>query len=59
MFDGDGDEFHPSPILLEGRYKGGVVIGLLRGFLFASKVPGEPNLYEDEDACRFVKLGLA
>jgi hypothetical protein len=44
--DGDGDEFHPPPLLLEGRYEGGVILGLLRVFLVASEVSGEPNLYE-------------
>jgi len=57
--DGDGDEFHPSQMLLEGHDKRGVIIGLLRVFLVASEVPGEPNLYEDEGACLFVKVGLA
>ena len=57
--DEDGDEFHPHPILLEGQDEGGVLIGLFRMFLVASEVSGEPNLYEDEDACLFVEVGLA
>ena len=36
--DVDGDEFHSSPILLEGRDEGGVFLGLLRVFLVASEV---------------------
>jgi hypothetical protein len=47
---GDGDKFHHPPDLLEGRDEGGLFLGLLRVFLFASEVPGEPNLYEDEGA---------
>ena len=58
MSDGDGDEFHPFPILLEGRDEG-VLIGLLSVFLVASEVPGDLNLYEDENACPFVEDGLA
>ena len=49
--DWNGDKFHPSPILPEGRDEGGVLLGLLRVFLVASEVPGKPNLYEDEGAC--------
>ena len=49
--DGDSYEFHPPPIMLEGRDEGRVVLlGLLRVFLVASEVSGEPNLCEDEDA---------
>jgi len=58
--DWDGDEFHPSPILSEGRDEGGgVLLGLLRVFLVASEVPGESDLYEDEGACLFVEVCLA
>ena len=57
--DGDGDEFHPSQILLEGRGEGGVLLGILRVFLVASEVSGEPNLYEDEVAYIFDEVGLA
>lgn len=57
--DGDDDEFHPSPILLEGRDEGGVLLVILRVFLVASEVPGEPNLYENEGACLFVEVSLA
>ena len=42
--DGDGDKFYPPPIILEGRDEGGVLLDLLRVFLVASEVPGEPNL---------------
>jgi len=31
--DGNGDEFHQSPMLLEGRDEGVVLLGLLRVFL--------------------------
>ncbi len=48
--DGDGDKFYPPPVLLEGRDEGVVLLGLLRVFLVASKVPGEFNLYEDKGA---------
>ena len=55
--DGDDDEFHPSPILLdEVRDEGGVLLGLIRVFIVASEVPGVPNLYEDEGACLLSKL---
>ncbi len=57
--DGDGDEFLPFPMLLEGRDEGKVLLALLRVFLVASEVPGEPNLYEDEGACPFFEVGLA
>ena len=57
--DGDGDKLHPSPILLEGRDEGGVLLGLLHVFLVTSEVPGEANLYEDEGTCLFVEVGLA
>ena len=53
--NGDGDEFYSSPMLLDGRDKKGVFLGLLRVFLVASEVPGEPNLCEDEDACIFCR----
>ena len=46
--DGDCDESHPPPILLESRDEGGVLLVLLRVFLVAFEVSGEPNLYEDE-----------
>ena len=59
VFDWDSDEFHPSTILLEGRDEGGVLLDLLRVFLVASEVPGEPSLYEDEGSCHFVEVGLA
>ena len=49
--DGDGDKFYPPTVLLEGRDEGGVLLGLLRLFLVASEVPGEPILcYESEGA---------
>jgi len=57
--DGDDDEFHPSPILLEGRDEGGVLLVIIRVFIVASEVPGEPNLYENEGACLFVEVILA
>ncbi len=57
--DGDGDEFHSSPMLLESRNEGCVLLGILRVFLVASEVPGELNLYEDEGACLFVEVDLA
>jgi len=31
--NGDGDEFHSSPVLLEGDNEGGVLLGILRVFL--------------------------
>ena len=59
MSDWDGDEFHPSPIRLEGRDERGVLLGLLRVFLVSSGVPGESNLCEDEGPCFSVEVGLA
>ena len=56
--DEDDDKFHTSPILLEGRDEGRVLLVFFRMFLVASEVPGEPNLYEDEGACIFVEVGL-
>jgi len=57
--DEDGDEIHPSPLLLWGRDEEGLLLGLLRVFLVASEVPGEPTLYNDGGACPFVEVGLA
>ena len=48
--DGDGDKLNPPLVVFEGRDEGGVLLGLLRVFLVASEVSGEPNLYENEDA---------
>ena len=48
--DGDGDEFHTPPVLLESRDKGGVLLGLLRVFLVAYEVSREPDLYKNEGA---------
>ena len=59
LSDGNGDEFHPPLVLLEGRDEGVVLLDLLRVFLDASEVPGELNLYEDESACLFVEVDLA
>jgi hypothetical protein len=55
MADGYGNEFHPSPLLLEGRDEWGVFLGLLLVFFVATKVPREPNLNENEDTCTFVE----
>ena len=41
--DGDGDEFHPSPILVEGRDEWGVLLGLLRDFFCRILGPGLPE----------------
>ncbi len=57
MADWSGDEFHPSPVLLEGRDEGGVFIGFLLVFFVASKVPRESNFNENEGACPFVESG--
>ena len=48
--DGDGDKLHPPPDLLEDHDEGGVFIDILRVFLVASEVLGEPNFYENEGA---------
>ena len=50
MSDGDGDKFHPPPVLCEGRGEGGVLLSLIGMFLVASEVTGEPNFYENEGA---------
>ena len=39
-----------SQYFLRAATRGGVLLGLLRVFLVASDVSGEPNLYEDEGA---------
>ena len=44
--DGNGDKFHPPHVLLEGCDEGGVVLGLLRVFLVASEISGEPDRYD-------------
>ena len=50
MADRYGDEFHPSPVLLEGRDEGKVFLGLLLVALVASKVPAESDLDGNEVA---------
>ncbi len=50
VYDGDGDEFHPSPISLEGRDERGVLLNLLCVFLVASFISLEDSLDEDEIA---------
>ena len=57
--DGDSDEFHLPPLLLEGRDEGGYLLGLLRVFLVASEISGETNLYENEGAYIFAEIGPA
>ena len=42
--NGNGDEVHLQPILLEGHDEREVLLGLLRVFLVASEVSGESNL---------------
>ena len=44
------DKLHPPPMLSEGHEEGGILIGLLRVFLVASEISGEPNIYESEGA---------
>ena len=48
--DGDGDEFHPSAVFLEGRDDGVVLLCLLCLLLVASEVSREPNINENEGA---------
>ncbi len=48
--DGDGHEFHNPPGFIEDRDEGVLLLGLLRVFLVASEVSGEPNLNENEGA---------
>ena len=57
VFDGDGDKFQSPLVLLGGRTKRGVLLGLLCVFLVASEVLGESNLYENEGASLFVEVG--
>jgi len=46
--DGDGDELYLLPVLIKSRDEKEVLLGLLRVFLVASEVSGEPNIYENE-----------
>ena len=38
VFDGDGDEFHPSPVFSESRDEGGVFLCSFHDFVVATKV---------------------
>ena len=55
--DGDGDEFHPPPVFLEGRDEGLVLPGFYCLFLVASEVFGEPILNENEGAKLLIEVG--
>ena len=55
--DGDGDEFNPPPIFVEGHNEGDVIFSLLCALLVASDVSREFNLYENEGALCFVEVG--
>ncbi len=57
--DGDSDEFRPTPVFLEGRNEGGVLLCLLYVFLVASEVFAESYLDENESAQRFIEVGGA
>jgi len=48
--DGDCDEIHPPPTLLEGGDEEEVFIGLISVFIVASEISGESNLKENECA---------
>jgi len=46
--DGEGNEVHLAPVLLEGHDEWGVVFGLLGEFVVACDVPTKSNLQHDE-----------
>ncbi len=44
MSDGEGYEFHCSPVFLEGRDEGDVLVGLGFEFVFTSQLPTKSDL---------------
>ena len=50
VFDGEGNELHPSPVSSEGRQEGGVFPGLLLVLNVAAEIPAKADLDEDEGA---------
>ncbi len=57
--DGDGDEFHPPLVFLEGRNEGGVLLGLLCVFIVVPEVYAKFYLNENESAQLFIEVGGA
>ncbi len=50
MSDGEGDELCCSPVFLEGRDEGDVLVGLGFEFVFTSQLPTESDLDDNESA---------
>ncbi len=50
MSNGEGDELYCSPVFLESRDEGDVLVGLGFEFVFASQVPAESDLDGNESA---------
>jgi hypothetical protein len=50
MSDGEGDELYCSPVFLEGRDEGDVLVGLGFEFVFTPQVPSKSDLDDNENA---------
>ncbi len=50
MSDGEGDALYCSPVFLEGRDEGDVLVGLGFEFVFTPQVPTKSNLDDKESA---------
>ncbi len=57
MSNGEDDELHCSPLFLEGRDEGDVLVGLGFEFVFTSQVPTESDLDDNESAEFLVEGG--
>jgi len=55
--DREGDKLHPSPLFIEGRYEGGVFLGILCELDVAAEVYAKANL-DDDDGAVFLVEGL-
>ena len=50
MSNGEGDELYCSPVFLEGRDEGDVLVGLGFEFVFTPQVPTKSDLDDNESA---------
>ena len=50
MFNGEGDEPHCSPVFLEGRDEGDVLVDLGFEFVFTPQVPTKSDFDDNESA---------
>jgi hypothetical protein len=55
--DGEGDKLYYSPVFLEGRDEGDVLVGLGFEFVFTSQVPTKSDLDDNESADFLVEGG--